>query len=499
MHRSNPLSAQRRERRHSRRRRSDIAPAQILDNIYDAVIATDSRLLITAWNKGAENMYGWRADEAIGHNFWDLVPIDLTEDQFAHVLASLGERRPIRVSAVTYRKDGTPVYVEGISIAIRADDDPSRITGYVNIRRDVTERESAEASLRRSKGYLAEGQRLSHTGSWAWNLRTGEVYWSDEHYRICGLDPAGPPPVYPALGWVHPDVRAQIRALLDRAVHERTDSELDFRVMHPDGSIRYVHSLAHPVLNEAGELEELVGTSLDITERHEGEEARMALLRRIVAAHEEERARLSRELHDDLGQQLTGLKLTVAALQEQTDRYPHLSGPLATLESIVKQLDSDVDLIAWQLRPAALDDLGLAAALTTYVQGWSSHYHVPADVQVAGTDTARLSSEAEIALYRIMQEGLHNIAKHAHAHHASVVLQQSADQVSLVIEDDGRGFDSNRLWTAADKRIGLVGMRERAALLGGTVDIESAPAQGTTVIVRIPAAAPPPSNSATAP
>jgi PAS domain S-box-containing protein len=384
------------------------------------------------------------------------------------------------------------VYVEGITIALGDDEDPAKITGYVNIRRDVTERERAEASLRRSKRYLSEGQRLSHTGSWAWNLRTGEVYWSEEHYRICGLDPAGPPPVYPALRWVHPDDRSQIRTLMDRAVRERTDSELDFRVMRPDGCIRYVRSLAHPVLDDAGEVEELVGTTLDITERHEGEEARLALMRRIVAAHEEERARISRELHDDLGQQLTGLKLNVAALQEQADQHPHIIPQLAALESIAKQLDSDVDLIAWQLRPAALDDLGLSAALTTYVQAWSTHYHVPADVHMDGTDTARLSSEAEIALYRITQEGLHNIAKHARAQRASVVLRQSTDHVSLVIEDDGVGFDISRLSSAVDKQIGLVGMRERAALLGGTVDIESAPAQGTTVIVRIPAAAAPP-------
>jgi signal transduction histidine kinase len=159
---------------------------------------------------------------------------------------------------------------------------------------------------------------------------------------------------------------------------------------------------------------------------------------------------------------------------------------LDSLDAIVRQLDADIDVIAWQLRPAALDELGLAAAVTTYVRVWVGHFNVRADLHVSCGETTCLSAEGESAIYRIMQEALHNVAKHSQAKTASVVLQQSPDHLSLIVEDDGVGFDTERAPGYGDKRIGLAGMRERAALLGGSVAIESQPGRGTTVIARMP-------------
>jgi PAS domain S-box-containing protein len=123
--------------------------AHLLENVLDAVIATDEHLLITAWNKGAEQMYGWRADEVLGRNLWEAVPSDLSEEQHAEVLRELAERGRFRTEATTYGKDGTPVYVEGINVALRGGEQgEGEITGYVNIRRDITERKEAEEALR---------------------------------------------------------------------------------------------------------------------------------------------------------------------------------------------------------------------------------------------------------------------------------------------------------------------------------------------------------------
>jgi PAS domain S-box-containing protein len=223
-------------------------------------------------------------------------------------------------------------------------------------------------------------------------------------------------------------------------------------------------------------------------ELEQAEEARNALVRRLFAAQEDERRRISREMHDDFGQQLSALTLKLAALKREYAGDATLGDQLASLGAIVKQLDSNVDLFAWQLRPVALDDLDLGAALANYVKMWSEQVEVHAEMHVSGMEASHLTHELDIALYRVMQEALNNVAKHARARNVAVVLQRRSDHVSLIVEDDGAGFDTEQAFDGRDKRLGLVGMRERVALLGGTIDVESQPGHGTTVIARIPAA-----------
>ncbi len=142
--------------------------------------------------------------------------------------------------------------------------------------------------------------------------------------------------------------------------------------------------------------------------------------------------------------------------------------------------------MVWEMRPTALDDLGLLAALSSYIQNWAQHLGVPVQFHAIGMDKFRLTPEIETALYRIAQEALNNIAKHAQAAHVAIVLERRADQVSLIVEDDGVGFDLQQEFGVDDKGLGLIGMRERATLVGGTLEIESQPNDGATVVVRIP-------------
>jgi signal transduction histidine kinase len=142
-----------------------------------------------------------------------------------------------------------------------------------------------------------------------------------------------------------------------------------------------------------------------------------------------------------------------------------------------------VDRLAWELRPTALDDLGLRAALTNYVQDWSNRVSIPARLHTSGLLDERLAPDVETALYRIAQEALNNAAKYSRARRVEVMLERRSDSILLVVEDDGVGFEADADDTGGG--FGLVGMKERAALVGGSLEIESAPGQGTSVLVRI--------------
>ena len=222
----------------------------------------------------------------------------------------------------------------------------------------------------------------------------------------------------------------------------------------------------------------------DVGQRHEHEAERLELVSRLMDVEEIERRRVARELHDQFGQQLSALTLKLANLRRDRGRRTQFSAQLEPLESIAKQLGADLDLLVSRLRPPPLDDLGLLAALDHYVQRWSEEFGIHADLHAHGLEAGGLSIDMETALYRIVQEALNNVAKHSQARNVAILLEQSTDRVSLIVEDDGVGFNAEQRFQA--RRFGVTGMRERTALLAGTFDIESSPGHGTAVAVRIP-------------
>ncbi len=225
----------------------------------------------------------------------------------------------------------------------------------------------------------------------------------------------------------------------------------------------------------------------EMSERRRVEYERLELLRRIVSTQEEERRRISRELHDQLGQSLTALRLKLEGLNQETDKRTGLKQRLGELAEIVQRLDSDVDFLAWELRPTSLDDLGLIVALSNYAQEWSKHFGLSVNFHSAGLGDARLSSLVETNLYRIAQEALNNVAKHAGATRVDLLLERRGNDAVLIIEDNGQGFNPEEVKMSSDGRgMGLIGMRERASLVGGSVEIESKLGEGTTVFVRTP-------------
>jgi two-component system CheB/CheR fusion protein len=211
------------------------------------------------------------------------------------------------------------------------------------------------------------------------------------------------------------------------------------------------------------------------------------MLHRLVSAQEDERHRIARDLHDHFGQQLTALRMALE--RSQTNRKDPASDghEIADALALTQQIGRDLDFLAWELRPTALDELGLAAALPRFLTEWSAHCGIPAEFRSGGFEQGQLPHDAEVAFYRVAQEALNNISKHAHPTRVDVVLATSDGQVVLVIEDDGVGFDPSEEPRAA-KGFGLLGMRERATLVGATLQVESAPGKGTSVFLRCPVA-----------
>jgi signal transduction histidine kinase len=205
---------------------------------------------------------------------------------------------------------------------------------------------------------------------------------------------------------------------------------------------------------------------------------RRELARRLVTAAEDQRRRIARELHDEMGQFLTALILGLKALDGAAP-----AEPLARLYALADRIAREMHRVAMELRPTALDDLGLFAVLRHYAAEWSGRAGVPVELSLPDPGSPRLPAEVETTAYRVVQEALTNVLRHAAAAQVGVAVRRRDGEVVVIVEDDGRGFDPAR---ADPTRLGLAGMRERAALLGGVVEIESAPGKGTVLYARIP-------------
>ena len=222
--------------------------------------------------------------------------------------------------------------------------------------------------------------------------------------------------------------------------------------------------------------------------RQAAEDSRVQLLHRLVGAQEEERGRIARELHDKMGQYLTALMLGLHSLTEICQPHPPSHTRILRLLQVTDELMREVHHFAWELRPAVLDDLGLQAALGNYLTQWSERTEIVVDFHSCNLDKQLLSTDIETTVYRIVQEALTNILKHAQANNVSVVVECQQNNLQVMVEDDGKGFDTEYLSYKAttEGRLGVVGMQERADMVKGTLDIESTPGAGTTVFVRIP-------------
>ena len=221
-----------------------------------------------------------------------------------------------------------------------------------------------------------------------------------------------------------------------------------------------------------------------VRELQRKENVRTLLLRKLIGVQEEERKRISRELHDQTGQALTSLMMGLKGLEDNSPAGSRCH--LDELRQTVRQTLEDLHRLSLELRPPLLDDMGLQAAIGRYVEQWRELHRLDVAMHIRGSCPEHLNREVEVAVFRIVQEALTNVAKHAKASHVSVVLNCEEDKLSLVLEDDGCGFDADVNLQNIGGRLGLIGMEERAQLVGGSLMVESSPGQGTSLFLRVP-------------
>src|SRR6185436_11479340 len=289
--------------------------------------------------------------------------------------------------------------------------------------------------------------------------------------------------------------RPRLLDLLRRARSEGADGDLTLEVsLKPETAPREVELICRPAREAVDGSRNLLVAIIDITDRRKLEAGRAAVARehaaiasRLISAQEEERQRIARDLHDNVGQQVTALRLLLQ-LAAMDDGDEGMRARVIQAQGIVEQLDRQLDFITSELRPASLD-LGLASAIERLVHEWSTTFGVAADVHCAELQQLSVPKDLETQLYRIVQEALNNVYTHAHARHVSVVLERRDAGLILVVEGDGRGFDREAYQREQGRGLGLLGMKERADLMGARLDIEAAPSKGTTIYVQVPAAA----------
>jgi two-component system sensor histidine kinase UhpB len=357
---------------------------------------------------------------------------------------------------------------------------------------DITDRRLTEQALREQRALLAEAQKLAGLGWWEWSPGSGQVAWSDQLYRIYGLSPDTFKPGFDAyLERVHPEDREHAAALMARALMDGRGFTKHERIVRPGGEVRYLRTQVEVVRDEAGKPIKVLGASLDFTEQRHSETAlRQAthdlhgLTRRLVQAEEAERKRIARELHDRVGQALSALNINLDIVLRSAELAPGARQRLADSVSLVDSTLQSIEGVMAELRPPLLDEYGLAAALAWHAEEFSRRTGIRVSIDDEAAEAVRsLRLEAALALFRIAQEALTNVLKHARAKAVRVEVALAGDEVVMSIQDDGAGFDASR---APRGRLGMTTMRERAEAAGGRLEIGSAPGRGTRVLASVP-------------
>lgn len=453
------------------------------------MLTTDGR--IAALNRAFETLTGWPRAEWLDRPFFPLLhpedrPVAL--ERFHAIL--LGTLEPRRREYRVLKAGGDYALGE-FTIAPQRKD--GVIVGFFGIGRDITERKHAEEQLDRFFNRSLDMHCLAGFDGFlkrvnpAWERTLG--FTTEELLSR------------PYLEFVHPDDRAAVTQELARLQQGQDITAFEMRCPCKDGSVKWTlwNATTLPSQNL------IVATGRDITERKRTEEAvqhseehyrelfhqayqmqeRLRRLSdRILEIQEQERTRISRDLHDEVGQALTAINVNLAVLHKTLPHPPpEAARRITDTRQLLEQTMEAVHRFSRELRPAMLDDLGLLPALRSYVKGFTERTGIAVLFSADhATGVEKLDAERKTVVYRVVQEGLNNAAKHAQARQVAVAITELKHRVQLEVRDDGRGFVPD----TATNRLGLLGIAERTRLVNGEFAVESAPGRGTVLRIIIP-------------
>jgi two-component system sensor histidine kinase UhpB len=471
--------------------------AHIIDEIRDGVISTNVDGRITSWNKGAERLFGYRAEEAAGQQLSLLLYPGEHHDSLTHLVwDALNRNGSHDVELPLVRKTGESFYAHlGLTLL---HDEQGAVAGIIGYVRDITDRRNVEEALKSREAALKLALNAAHMGTWNWCLATDEVTYSSQVPSLygCGGDDFG---AYfdEFLRHVYPKDRPTVLAAFQHSISSRTAYEIEHRCVWPDDTVHWLIAKGEVIWEQDRPIR-LTGTIMDVTQRKEAEiklqhahDQLRQLAKRLVDMEEEERARLSRELHDEFAQTLTGLSYSLVRLVKQLqERFEpttirDMQQDIGTMEGLVHKMIGSTRRIATGLRPSILDQLGLIAALRWLARDSETLLLIPCEMSI-DDDLAQqpFDPTLSITIFRITQELLTNVARHAGASRVVVEAAYEAPCVILTVHDDGRGITEQEISNPVS--LGLRGIRERVALLGGEIEIHGLPGEGTSVQARIP-------------
>ena len=351
---------------------------------------------------------------------------------------------------------------------------------------DITERKRAEESLREGEERLRLAVQAGKMYAFEWDVTTDVLVRSPEYVNVLGAAEPRTLTHQQVLEKIHPDDRAQLLAAVARHSPKNPTAETTYRVLLPGKSPVWVKSSGRAFFDGEGRMLRVIGMVADVTDQKLAEEAVSDMTRKLVEAQEQERTRIARELHDDIGQRLAILEIGLVQLQQNRPDLPsEVVNRMHDLQQQSSQISADVQTLSHDLHCSQLEYLGVVAGM----KSWCKEFGERQGMQIDCTHDVRstLPPEIGLCLFRVLQEALHNAAKHSGVKRIEVELSEYSGEIHLTIRDLGKGFDVEA--ASQGRGLGLTSMQERVRLVNGTIMIQSKPMGGTTIYVRVPSSA----------
>jgi PAS domain S-box-containing protein len=461
-----------------------------------AVIITDSNGKIVLVNGGTETIFGYRRDELLGQMVEILMPQRYSEIHAHHRseynLAPHRRLMGLGLDLIGRRKNGEEFPVEVGLSPVETDSG----TVIISMVHDITERKRLEAdatqseldreALQKSDERFRLAAKTGKMFAYEWDVASDVITWSGECAHILGIDEATTSFTgQEAIFRVHPDDRERVKAALTKLSPEKPYLKINYRIVRPDGTRIWVERSSRAYFNDQGTMLRVVGMVADINERKRAQQAISALNQKLIEAHEEERTRIARELHDDIGQRLALLIMNLDRLgAEGRASQDEFRDRVVKARENASNLAHDIQALSHRLHSSKLEYFGLAKAAAIHCRELSDQHNVEIDLQ-SNDVPDDLSREIAVCLFRVLQEALQNAIKHSHSQRFDVSFNRSVrGEICLTVHDSGIGFDS--VEAIKGPGLGLISMKERLELVGGELSIESQPGKGTTVHASVP-------------